>query len=229
MFENVAQVFQKIDWHELFNLIKLLYNGMLVSLKVFFLTLLFSIPLGMLVALGRKSKKVFISWPLKQYILVVRGTPLLIQIWFVYFAPFYIFNSLFNFERFTAAIVAFSLNYAAYFAEIFRGGLESIPQGQYEAASVLGYNKVQTFFRIILPQVVKRVLPPMSNEVITLVKDTALVYSIGISELFRAAKDELSRTSSMKPIIIAAVFYLVMNWAATKVMHAFEKKLDYYK
>ena len=134
-----------------------------------------------------------------------------------------------NLDRFVAAIIAFSLNYAAYFAEIYRGGIESIPQGQYEAAAVLGFSKSQTFTRIILPQVIKRILPPISNEVITLVKDTALVQVLGISELFRVAKNESSRIFSTTPIFIAGLFYLVMNWVVTKVFHFTEDKLSYYK
>jgi len=161
----------------------------------------------------------------------MRGTPLLLQIIFVYFAPSFMLPEGFrlNLDRFVAAIIAFSLNYAAYFAEIYRGGIESIPQGQYEAAAVLGFTRAQTFTRIILPQVIKRILPPISNEVITLVKDTALVQVLGISELFRVAKNESSRIFSTTPIFIAGLFYLVMNWVVTKVFHFSEDKLSYYK
>ena len=161
----------------------------------------------------------------------MRGTPLLLQIIFVYFAPSFMLPEglKLNLDRFVAAIIAFSLNYAAYFAEIYRGGIESIPQGQYEAAAVLGFTKVQTFTRIILPQVIKRILPPISNEVITLVKDTALVQVLGISELFRVAKNESSRIFSTTPIFIAGLFYLMMNWVVTKVFHFTENKLSYYK
>ncbi|NLZ44670.1 MAG: amino acid ABC transporter permease [Clostridia bacterium] len=209
----------------------LLYNGVLTSLQVFFLTLLFSLPLGLLTALGRMSSHKWISYPIRLYILVMRGTPLLLQLIFFYFAPFYMMPEGFKFSlpRFTAAIIAFSLNYAAYFAEIYRGGIESIPIGQYEAAAVLGFTKTQTFFKIILPQVVKRILPPISNEVITLVKDTALVQILGISELFRVAKNESSRIFSTTPLFAAGMVYLFLNWIVTKVFEKAEKKLSYYR
>ena len=209
----------------------LLCNGVLTSLQVFFLTLLFSLPLGLLTALGRMSSHKWISYPIRLYILVMRGTPLLLQLIFFYFAPFYMMPEGFKFSlpRFTAAIIAFSLNYAAYFAEIYRGGIESIPIGQYEAAAVLGFTKTQTFFKIILPQVVKRILPPISNEVITLVKDTALVQILGISELFRVAKNESSRIFSTTPLFAAGMVYLFLNWIVTKVFEKAEKKLSYYR
>jgi polar amino acid transport system permease protein len=177
------------------------------------------------------SKKLLIRGPLKFYILVMRGTPLLLQIIFVYFAPTFMMPEGFqlNLDRFVAAVIAFSLNYAAYFAEIYRGGIESVPQGQYEAAAVLGFTKSQTFIRIILPQVIKRILPPVSNEVITLVKDTALVQVLGISEMFRVAKNESTRVFSTTPLFIAGLFYLMMNWLATKAFHLTEEKLGYYK
>jgi len=208
-------------------LVKLLTNGTLTTIQIFFLTLLFSLPLGMLVAFGRMSKNKIVREIFKFYILIMRGTPLLLQLMFVYFAPYYWIGL--NWDRFIAAIVAFTLNYAAYFAEIYRGGIESIPQGQYEAAEVLGFTKTQTFMRIILPQVVKRVLPPISNEVITLVKDTALVQTLGVSELFRVAKNESSRIFSTTPLAVAGVYYLLMNWLVTKALHAMEKRLSYYK
>jgi polar amino acid transport system permease protein len=202
-------------------------EGTLVSFQVFFLTLLFSLPLGLLVALGRMSKNKLISTPVKMFILIVRGTPLILQLIFVYFAPYYLFQA--SWDRFTAAIVAFSVNYAAYFAEIYRGGIESISRGQYEAAKVLGFTPVQTFFRIILPQVIKRILPASGNEVITLVKDTALAQVIGVAELFRVAQNAASREFSTMPIFIAGVFYFVMNWAVSAVFVRLEKKLDYYR
>ncbi len=201
-------------------------RGTLVSFQVFFLTLLFSLPLGLAVAAGRMSKKWIISAPVKLFMLIIRGTPLILQLIFVYFAPYYLFRV--SWDRFTAAIVAFSVNYAAYFAEIYRGGIESIPRGQYEAAKVLGFTRAQTFFRIILPQVLKRILPASGNEVITLVKDTALAQVIGVAELFRAAQNAASREFSTMPIFIAGVFYFVMNWAVSAVFVWAEKKLDYY-
>jgi polar amino acid transport system permease protein len=202
-------------------------KGTLISFQVFFLTLLFSLPLGLVVVLGRMSKKQIVSAPVKLFMLIIRGTPLILQLIFVYFAPYYLFGV--SWDRFTAAIVAFSINYAAYFAEIYRGGIESIPRGQYEAAKVLGFTRVQTFFRIILPQVIKRILPASGNEVITLVKDTALAQVIGVAELFRVAQNAASREFSTTPIFIAGVFYFVMNWAVSAGFVRLEKKLDYYR
>jgi len=209
----------------------LLLNGALTTVQVFFLTLIFSLPLGLLVALGRMSDKRWIREPVKFYILIMRGTPLILQLFFVYYAPYYMMpeGMKVNLDRFVAAIIAFSLNYAAYFAEIYRGGIESIPLGQYEAADVLGFTRAQTFFRIILPQVIKRILPPISNEVITLVKDTALVQVLGVSELLRVAKNETNRIFSTTPLFAAGLFYLVMNSGVTKVLHALEKKFNYYR
>jgi len=222
---------QKFYWTDLFRLIRLLSTGAVTALEIFALTLLFSLPLGLLIALGRMSGKKWLNKPIKIYILIMRGTPLLLQLWFIYYAPYYLVPEgiKINLNRFVATIIAFSLNYAAYFAEIYRGGIESISQGQYEAAAVLGFTRTQSFFRIILPQVTKRILPAVSNEVITLVKDTALAMSLGISELFRVAKNEATRVFSMTPIFIAGLFYLVMNWFVTKFFDKFEKKLSYYK
>ena len=172
-------------------------QGSLVSISVFVLTLLFSLPLALPLAFGRMSLNRFISGPVKLYLLVMRGTPLILQLIFVYFAPYYIFRA--SWDRYTAVIVAFSINYAAYFAEIYRGGIESIPKGQYEAAKVLGFTRRQTFFRIVLPQVVKRILPSTANEVITLVKDTALAQTIGVAELFRVAQNASCANSPPRP------------------------------
>lgn len=198
-----------------------------MSLEVFFLTLVFSIPLGLPIAMARMSKFKPLSWIANAFLLVIRGTPLMLQLIVVYFGPFYLFN--FSWDRFTAAIIALSVNYACYFAEIYRGGLQSIPLGQYEAAKVLGYTRSQTFFRIILPQVVKRIVPPMGNEVITLVKDTALVSVIGVVELLRTAQTHSSRLFSTTPIFIAGAFYFIMNWAVSSAFVFIEKKLDYYR
>lgn len=222
---------QKIYWTDLLRLTRLLSTGAVTALEIFALTLLFSLPLGLLIAFGRMSKNKWISKPIRVYILIMRGTPLLLQLWFIYYVPYFMMpeGMKINLDRFTAAIIAFSLNYAAYFAEIYRGGIESILLGQYEAASVLGFTKTQTFFRIILPQVIKRILPAISNEVITLVKDTALAMSLGILELFRVAKNEATRVFSTTPLFVAGLFYLAMNWVVTKVFDRFEKKLSYYK
>lgn len=204
----------------------LMLNGTKVSLEVFFLTLLFSLPLGLIVAFGRMSRHAFINAPVKLFMLIIRGTPLILQLIFVYFAPYYLFRA--SYDRFIAVIIAFSINYAAYFAEIYRGGIESIPKGQYEASKVLGFTKTQTFFKIILPQVVKRILPASGNEVITLVKDTALAQTIGVAELFRVAQNAASRQFSTMPIFVAGVFYFVMNWLVSWCFARFEKKLSYY-
>lgn len=194
---------------------------------VFFLTLLFSLPLGLLACYGRMSKHWFIKQPVKLYLLVMRGTPLILQLFFFYFGPYYIFGK--TLPKESAAILTCALNYAAYFAEIYRGGIESMPKGQYEAGTVLGFTKKQTFFKIILPQVAKRILPPMSNEFMTLVKDTALVSVIGVAELYQMATDNMSRMFSTAPLIIAGIFYLIMNMAVAKCFDIAEKKMSYYK
>lgn len=204
-----------------------MFSGTLVSLAVFFLTLLFSIPLALPVALARRSKSRILRGPVSFYVLVMRGTPLILQLIFVYFAPYYLFGI--SYDRFTAVIIAFAVNYAAYFAEIYRGGIDAIPKGQWEAAKVLGLSRTQTLFKVILPQVVRRILPAMGNEVITLVKDTALAQTIGVAELFRAAQNASARQFSTLPIFIAGVFYFVMNWIVTISFEAAEKKLGYYK
>lgn len=215
------------DWDAMLNLIVQMKEGMGVTLIIFAATLMFSIPLGMIVALLRMSKHRIISAPVGLYILVMRGTPLMLQIFAIYFAVPMLFGV--NFDRMTATIISFSLNYAAYFAEIFRGGIQSIPQGQYQASQVLGLTKLQTFFCIILPQVCKRVLLPVSNEVITLVKDTSLANVIAVSELFREAKNVASRVASVEPLFVAGIFYLLMNGVVTLVFNYLTKKLDYYR
>ena len=201
-------------------------EGSVVSLQVFFLTLLFALPLALPIAFGRMSSRRLLSVPVNLYILVMRGTPLILQIIFVYFAPYYLFEA--SYDRFTAVIVAFTINYVAYFAEIYRGGIQSIPKGQHEAAKVLGFTRADTFFRIVLPQVVKRILPASANEVITLVKDTALAQTIGVAELFRVAQNASARQFSTTPIFIAGAFYFVMNWAVSELFLRLERKLAYY-
>ena len=211
-------------------------QGSVTSLEVFFLTLLFAIPLALPIAMGRMSKNKILSGSTNVFLLIIRGTPLMLQLLVVYFGPGLFFNWLRSFgydvnirwERFPAAIVALSINYAAYFAEIYRGGISSIPKGQYEAAKVLGYKSNQTFFRIVLPQVIKRIIPAMGNEVITLVKDTALVSVIGVAELLMVAKERQSALFSFTPLFIAGVFYFVMNWGVSFCFNKIEKKLSYY-
>ncbi len=209
-----------------------LFNFMLeasaVTGKLFFFTLLIGLPLGLILALGRMSRWVVISFPIRIYLLIMRGTPLILQLFFFYFGTAYIFKVRIM-ERFTAAVVAMGLNYAAYFAEIYRSGIQSMPRGQYEAATVLGFTKRQTFQKIILPQVIKRILPPMGNEFMTLVKDTALVNCIGVAEIYLVATDTMSSQNSIVPLIMAGAFYLVMNSVVSRCMNIAEKKLDYYR
>lgn len=207
-----------------------LSQGFLTTVEIFFLTLLFSLPLGLLIAFGRMSKNGLLRNVSKIYISLMRGTPLMLQLLVVYFGPFFIFGiQISNAYRFVAVIIAFSINYAAYFAEIYRSGIESMPTGQYEAAKVLGYSKVQTFVRIIMPQVIKRILPPVTNETITLVKDTSLAFAIAEQEMFTIAKQIGSQSANMMPLVIAGVFYYVFNLIVAAVMEGFEKKLSYYK
>lgn len=209
-------------------LVAKLAEGMWVSVEIFSLTLLFSLPLGLFVALGRMSRNPILRNVIKFYISIMRGTPLILQLMVVYFGPYFIFG-LPTPNRFLATIVGFVLNYAAYFAEIYRGGIESIDVGQYEAAQVLGYNKAQTFVRIILPQVIKRILPAVTNEVITLIKDTALAFTISVSEMFTVAKAIASAQSSVLPFVAAGIFYYVFNFIVAAIMEWIEKKLDYFR
>jgi polar amino acid transport system permease protein len=223
-------------------------QGTVVSLEIFFLTLLFSLPLALPVAFGRMSKNRPLRSVINFYILIMRGTPLILQIIFIYFAPKYLLmfltetlgdhidspafwsaiKTVFSYNRFTAVIVAFSLNYAAYFAEIYRGGIEAIPKGQHEAAKVVGFSRSQTFIKIVMPQMIKHILPATGNEVITLVKDTALAQVIGVAELFHAARNASAREFSATPIFVAGLFYFFMNWIVTVAFMKFEKKLSYY-
>jgi polar amino acid transport system permease protein len=199
----------------------------LVTLRIFFSTLVFALPLGMLVAMGRMSKYKIVSIPVKVYILLMRGTPLMLQLLFIFYGLLPAMGMVVN--RVVAAQIAFALNYAAYFAEIYRGGLESIPVGQYEASRVLGFSRGQTFFRIVLPQVVKRILPPMGNEFITLVKDTSLAQIIAVQELLKVTSDWANSAVNMVPFAIAALFYLVMNGIVTQCFNLAEKRLGYYR
>ena len=212
---------------KLWKLVTLMIDGMGTTLSIFFLTLLFSVPLGMLVALGRMSKRSIIRGPISVYIYIMRSTPLMLQIMFIYFLLPMVLP--FRVDRFWAVIFSFAINYAAYFAEIYRSGIESIPKGQYEAASVLGYNKSQTFFKIIFPQMVKRVLPPVTNEVITLVKDTSLAFVLTYEEMFTVAKQIAAAQTTIMPLFVAGVFYFVFNAVVAFAMERIEKKLSYYR
>lgn len=214
----------------LLKVLEQLASGMLVTFEIFFLTLLFSLPLGMVLSFGRMSENKILQNLTKAYISIMRGTPLMLQLMVVFFGPYFIFGVSLNASyRFIATIIGFVLNYAAYYAEIYRSGIESMPRGQYEAAEVLGYTKNQTFFRIILPQVIKRILPSITNEVITLVKDTSLAFVIAVSEMFTAAKQIAAAESTMLPFVAAGVFYYVFNLAVALVMEKIEAKFDYYK
>jgi His/Glu/Gln/Arg/opine family amino acid ABC transporter permease subunit len=207
-----------------------LLTGLLTTVEIFVLTLVFSLPTGLLVAFGRMSKNTLLRWIFKVYISIMRGTPLILQIMFVYFGPYFIFGiKISNTYRFYAVIIAFVLNYAAYFAEIYRGGIESMPLSSHESAQVLGFSKSQTFMRIILPQVVKRILPPVTNEVITLVKDTSLAYVIAVTEMFTAASSLASSQSSVLPFLIAGIFYYIFNYAVAFAMERCEKGFSYYR
>ena len=205
-------------------------DSTLQTLLIFALTLLCSIPPRVMICAMRMYAWKPLQWIPRLYISVLRGTPLMLQLLVVYFGPYFLFNiSLSTSYRFYAVIIAFSLNYAAYFAEIFRSGIQSIPVGQYEAARLLGYNKSQTFFKIVLPQVVKIVLPSVTNEVITLVKDTSLVYSVSYIEMFALAKQIAAAQTTVVPFVIAGVFYYIFNFVVAWVMEWFEKKLNYYR
>lgn len=215
---------------ELTVMLKQLSEGMVVSVEIFLLTLLFSLPLGLMISFGRMSKNPVISFLVKIYIAIMRGTPLMLQLIVVYFAPSIVFGmKISQSYRFTATIIAFSINYAAYFAEIYRSGIESMPIGQYEAAKVLGFNKFQTFFKIILPQVIKRILPPVTNETITLVKDTSLAFAIAVTEMFTIAKQISAKEASVMPLMVAGVFYFIFNYVVAFIMERIEKKLSYYR
>jgi polar amino acid transport system permease protein len=217
-----------MSWDGFVKLLPAFMDGTLVSIKLFFVTLILALPLGMLIMKGRRSRFKIISVPVAIFQWVIRGTPLMLQLVLVMYFPSSGLG-IQGMDRFFAAGVAFIINYAAYFSEIYRSGVESIPVGQYEAAKVLGLSKSRTFFRIILPQTVKRILPAMGNEFMTLVKDTALASTIGNIDLLRVATTQMNRTTSMVPLMAAGVFYLIMNGIVQLVMNAAENKLNYYK
>lgn len=206
-----------------------LTQGFLITISIFALTLLFSMPLGFIVAFGRMSKNSVIRGITQFYISVMRGTPLMLQLMVVFFFPGYVLHiPTGNAWRFPAIILGFTINYAAYFAEIYRSGIEAIPKGQYEAAKLLGYSKSQTFMKIVLPQVFKIILPAVTNEVITLVKDTSLAYTLSVIEMFSVAKQVAAAQTTMVPFAVAALFYYVFNLLVSFVMNRLEKKMGYY-
>lgn len=215
---------------DILNILTQLSEGMLLSILIFSVTLILSLPLGLLVAFARMSKIEAIRIPASIYISIMRGTPLMLQLMVVYFGPYYIFGiKVVDNYRIIAALIGFVINYAAYFAEIYRGGIQSIGRGQYEAAKLLGYTKTQTFMVIILPQVIKRILPSITNEVITLIKDTSLAFTISVLEMFSRAKALASSSTSMVPFVVAACIYYVFNFIVEFIMNSIEKRLEYYR
>lgn len=216
-----------MNLNQVINVCTVLLSGIGTLLEIFFITLVLALPLGLIVALARNSKCKILSWIMKNYILLIRGTPMILQIIIVYFCPYYLFNV--TYDRFLAIVIAFTINYAAYFAEIFRSGIMAIPNGQREAAYTLGFNKMQTFFIIILPQVIKNVLPAMSNEVISLLKTTSLAQTIGIAEMFSLAQKQASYNFSIVPLCIAGLYYLILIFIVSMIFNYYEKKLSYYR
>ena len=207
-----------------------LAGGMGISIQIFVVTLIVSLPLGLVVAFGRMSRNKVLQTIVKVYITVMRGTPLMLQLMVVYFGPYYLFGIRVGTSyRLWATFIGFSINYAAYFAEIYRSGIQSMPAGQYEAAYILGYSRIQTFFKIILPQVIKRILPSVTNEVITLVKDTSLAFTLSVAEMFSIAKALAASQTNMIPFVAAGLFYYIFNLVVAVVMEWIEKKLDYYR
>ena len=237
LVEIIIKLFRLVtsDQDKFLSTIKLLGQGFGFSFGIFIFTIIFSLPLGLIVAAGKMSKIKTISAFFTVYVSVLRGTPLMLQLLLVYFGPYYLFGVTtgnieigpFNY-RFIASIIGFSLNYAAYFAEIFRGGIQSMSKGQYEAAQVLGFSKMQTYFKIILPQVVKRVLPSVGNEIITLVKDTSLAQVLAVTEMFTQASALASAQVSVMPFIVAGLFYYLMNVIIETLLGLLEKKMNYY-
>lgn len=205
----------------------LLENGLTQTLTLFFLTLIFGLILGMVVAKGRMSKLWIVQLPIRFFLLIMRGTPLILQLYGFYFGLYYLAGL--SLDRMTAAVISFTLNYAAYFAEIYRSGIQAIPKGQYEAAKVLGFSKAQTFFKIVLPQVIKIITPSLGSECMTLVKDTSLAHVVGVMEIYVVATNQMARSRGMIYLVVAGVFYLIMNAVVSKVFSIIEKKMDYYR
>ncbi len=213
----------------LWTMILKMSEGLGKTCAIFFLTLLFSLPLGMIVALLRMSKVKIVSGVTRVIISILRGTPLMLQLLAVTYGPYYLFNISVSRNKLIPVVIAFAINYAAYFAEIYRGGIESMSKGQYEAAAVLGYSKAQTFFKIILPQVIKRIMPSITNEVVTLVKDTSLAFTVSYQEMFTIGKQIANSQTSFMPFVVAGVFYFVFNAIVDFVMGKIEKSMQYYK
>ena len=214
---------------EFATMMELLLSGLAFTVQIFFITLVGSLPLGVLVAFGRMSSCKPVALITRFYISVMRGTPLMLQLMALMFGPYYLFGlQMGNDWKYWACSIGFIINYAAYFGEIYRGGIQSIPRGQYEAAEVLGYSRAQTFMKIVLPQVAKRILPAMSNEIITLVKDTSLAFVLGIMEMFSQAKAIAASQISLLPYVIAGVIYWLLNFIVEIILTRIEKRLNYY-
>lgn len=205
-----------------------LLDGFGTTCLLFIITLVCAIPIGFIIAFGSMSKFKPLSWLVKTIVWIIRGTPLMLQIFVVFYLPSLLLDISIQ-SRETAVLIAFVINYSCYFSEIYRGGIQSIPRGQYEAAQVLGMTKSQTFFKIILPQVIKRIIAPMSNEIITLVKDTSLARVIGVIELIRTSEKLLARYALIWPLFYAGAFYLIFVGVLTILFNLLEKKLNYYK
>ena len=206
-----------------------LLKGLGSTCLIFALTLLLSLPLGLLVCFGRMSRFKPLQYVVRFFISILRGTPLMLQLLAVTYGPYYLFGMAVAKNKLIPVVIAFAINYAAYFAEIYRGGIESIPVGQYEAANVLGYTRAQTFLRIILPQVVKRIMPSITNEVVTLVKDTSMAFTVSYQEMFTIGKQISNSEASFMPFLVAGVFYFVFNAVVDFVMGRIEKRMSYYK
>ena len=214
---------------DLVTMITTMSSGFGKTCAIFFLTLLFSLPLGMVIAFLRMSKSKIVSNVTRFVISVLRGTPLMLQLIDVTYGPFYLFDLPVSRNKLIPVVIAFAINYAAYFAEIYRSGIESMPVGQYEAADILGYKKIQTFFHIILPQVIKRIMPSITNEVVTLVKDTSMAFTVSYQELFTIGKQIANSETSFMPFVVAGVFYFVFNAIVDYAMGKVEKSMNYYK
>ena len=213
----------------LLTMIMKMSEGLGKTCAIFFLTLLFSLPLGMIITFLRMSKSKIISGITRFFISILRGTPLMLQLLAVTYGPYYLFELPVSRNKLIPVVIAFAINYAAYFAEIYRGGIESMPVGQYEAAEVLGYTKVQTFIHVILPQVFKRIMPSITNEVVTLVKDTSMAFTVSYQEMFTIGKQIANSETSFVPFLVAGVFYFVFNAVVDFVMGRVEKRMSYYQ
>lgn len=213
----------------LLTMIKVMSEGLSKTCAIFFLTLIFSLPLGVIIALLRMSKNKIVSKITQFFVSVLRGTPLMLQLLAVTYGPYYLFGMDVARDKLIPVVIAFSINYAAYFSEIYRGGIESIPIGQYEAATILGYSKTQTFIRIILPQVIRRILPSITNEIVTLVKDTSIAFTVSYQEMFTIGKQIANSQTSFMPFLVAGVFYYIFNAIVGFVMGRVEKSMSYYK